>query len=198
MKYLLVAFLLVGSLWASNFDKGLEAYNNKNYMNAITYYKLSENAGAQYNLGLIYEYGKGVKKNYKEALKWYILSAKQGYPSAQYNVGFMYHSGKGTEQNYKEALKWYELSAKQGKAKAMNNLGHMYLEGNGVLQDYKKAEKYFKQAIKNKLSFSKCNLGVIYAEQGKISKAKAIVKEGYNEGEDYCKTIWNKYELGKK
>tara|TARA_B100000686_G_scaffold125141_1_gene132594 strand:- start:939 stop:1187 length:249 start_codon:yes stop_codon:yes gene_type:complete len=35
------------------------------------------------------------RKDYKEAAKWYRLSAEQGDEAAQYNLGQMYYEGKG-------------------------------------------------------------------------------------------------------
>jgi len=37
------------------------------------------NAQAQYNLGAMYKDGAGVPQDYKTAVKWFTLSAKQGY-----------------------------------------------------------------------------------------------------------------------
>jgi hypothetical protein len=83
------------------------------------------------------------RKDYKEAVKWYRLSAEQGIASAQYNLGFMYSNGQGVPQDYKEAVKWYRLSAEQGHAFAQSNLGQMYLKGLGVPQDYVLAHMWF-------------------------------------------------------
>ncbi len=52
-------------------------------------------ANAQYQLGGVYAFAKGVPQNYEEALKWYRLAAKQGLPKSQYNVGWIYYLGKG-------------------------------------------------------------------------------------------------------
>ena len=52
-------------------------------------------AGAQYNLGVMYDNGQGVPQNYAEAVKWYRLAADQGDASAQYNLGVMYDNGRG-------------------------------------------------------------------------------------------------------
>ena len=41
------------------------------------------NADAQSNLGLMYESGRGVPQDYKEAIKWYRLAADQGFARAQ-------------------------------------------------------------------------------------------------------------------
>jgi TPR repeat protein len=41
-----------------------------------------ENAGAQYNLGNMYDFGKGVLKDAKQAASWYQKAAEQGYAKA--------------------------------------------------------------------------------------------------------------------
>jgi TPR repeat protein len=38
---------------------------------------------AQWNLGNCYVKGQGVEQDYKQALKWYLLSAKQGHKRSQ-------------------------------------------------------------------------------------------------------------------
>ncbi|MBO5359005.1 MAG: sel1 repeat family protein, partial [Clostridia bacterium] len=48
---------------------------------------------AQYQLACAYKDGKGTEKNEKEAFKWYMESAKQGYPDAQAYVGYFYRWG---------------------------------------------------------------------------------------------------------
>ena len=78
----------------------------------------------------------GVTQDYKEAGKWYRLSADQGNAGAQFNLGLMYYEGQGVKQDYSEALKWYQLSADQGYSLAQYNLGVMYEDGQGVTKDY--------------------------------------------------------------
>ena len=62
--------------------------------------------------------GKGVRLNYKAALKWYKLAAIQRHARAQAVLGYMHQLGKGITQNYKTALKWYKLAAEQGNHNA--------------------------------------------------------------------------------
>ena len=66
--------------------------------------------GAQSNLGVMYNYGRGVPKDYAEAAKWYRLAADQGNVRAQYNLGFMYDDGRGVPQDYVQSHKWYDLA----------------------------------------------------------------------------------------
>ena len=79
--------------------------------------------------------GRGVPKDYDEAVKWYRLAAAQGNALAQNNLGVMYENGLGVPKDYDEAIKWYRLAAAQGNAAAQNNLGGMYANGRGVPQD---------------------------------------------------------------
>lgn len=98
---------------------------------------------AQYDLGWMYESGEGVKKDLKEAFKWFSLAAKQGDAGAQFNLGWMYESGEGATKNPKEALKYYELAANQGDPDAQYSLGLMLANGEGCPQDLVGAYMWF-------------------------------------------------------
>ena len=50
-------------------------------------------AAAQFDLGVLYENGDGVRQDYVEAVNWYRLSAEQGYAMAQNNLAGMYARG---------------------------------------------------------------------------------------------------------
>lgn len=45
-------------------------------------------AGAQVNLGEVYDKGLGVAQDYVEAVKWYRKAVKQGDAEAQANLGW--------------------------------------------------------------------------------------------------------------
>ena len=101
---------------------------------------------AQFNLGIAYDYGRGVKQDYKEAVEWYRKAAEQGDAKAQHNLGVNYSKGQGVKQDHKEAVTWYRLAAEQGLAVSQNNLGGMYAVGDGVPQDFAKALKWLQSA----------------------------------------------------
>ena len=42
----------------------------------------------------MYEYGRGVGQSLTEAVKWYRLSAEQGFAEGQSNLGYMYETGR--------------------------------------------------------------------------------------------------------
>ena len=107
------------------------------------------NADAQFNLGLMYESGRGVRQDYTKAVQWYRKAAGQGHAKAQYNLGGMYANGKGVLQNLVQAEQWYRKAAEQGIAEAQYNLGVMYDNGQGVRQNYKIAKEWFGKACDN-------------------------------------------------
>jgi TPR repeat protein len=56
------------------------------YEKALLYYRKAAESGnivGQYNMGIMYQYGKGVEKDETTAIYWYRKSARQGYISAQ-------------------------------------------------------------------------------------------------------------------
>ncbi len=149
---LVVVTLFVGSVtaYAAEFDVGVKAYQRGDYATAIQIFRQFADRGnaiAQNNLGLIYDYGKGVAQDYAEAAKWYRKAADQGYVRAQSNLGVMYDKGWGVAQDYGEALRWYRKAADQGYALAQDNLGTMYHFGTGVTRDYVQAHMWFTLAV---------------------------------------------------
>ena len=75
---------------------------------AVTWYRKAAGQNhpqAQYNLGWMYEQGRGVEKNEKEAVRWYLKAAEQNIPQAQYRLGAMYARGLGVKKNEKEEKK---------------------------------------------------------------------------------------------
>ena len=78
-------------------------------------------AYAQYELGKWYAIGRGVKQDFKKALKWWQKAADQGNAIAQSNLGFMYYNGQGVEQNDVTAYAWWEIASTIGHQGAQKN-----------------------------------------------------------------------------
>ncbi len=53
---------------------------------------------AQLELGDCFEDGEGVEQDYAEAIRWYKLSAEQGYVEAEFALGFCYEFGVGVDE----------------------------------------------------------------------------------------------------
>ena len=130
-------------------EAGVAAYQRGDFAAAFQLFQpLAEHgdASAQSNLGVMYEQGRGVAQNYREAMRWFRLAAVQGNASAQSNLGVMYYKGQGIAQDYAEAMKWYRLAAEQRNPEAQFNLGVMFEEGRGVAQDRVRAHMWYNLA----------------------------------------------------
>jgi TPR repeat protein len=108
---------------------------------------LQDSTPALLKLGMMYEEGHGVSRNYEVALVHYKAAANRDDPVAQYLLGLNYRMGDlGLEQNYSEALKYLQKSAEAGFPSAQRVLGLMYSEGVGCPQDHSIAFSWFQKA----------------------------------------------------
>ena len=71
-------------------------------------------ATAQFNLGLMYETGRGVRQDYAQAAGWFRKAAEQGDAYAQHNLALMYAFGRGVPQNYTIAKEWLGKACTNG------------------------------------------------------------------------------------
>jgi hypothetical protein len=94
----------------------------------------------------MYREGKGVTRDYGQAVAWYRKAAEQGNAKAQFFLGGMYYVGEGVTRDYGQAAVWYRKAAEQGDAQAQFNLGWMYQEGKGVTRDYEAAYGWLARA----------------------------------------------------
>ena len=148
------------------YEEGKQAYLSQDYERALEILKpLAENGNsqAQITLGLMYDYGQGVKKDPAESIKWYRMAAEQGEPLVQHDIGVKYFKGNGVDQNYEEAAKWWEMSANAGIADSQFNLGLMFYRGIGLAKDYDKAADLFEKAAEQGHGHAQYSLAVMYA-----------------------------------
>jgi TPR repeat protein len=110
----LFSILVVKLAVAADFQKGLDAALNRDFLTANEEWTpLAERGDAtpQFQLGWLYEEGLGVSKDYKTAIKWYKRAAEQGYAYAQSALGRMYEKGKGVPQDYSRAYLWFNIAS---------------------------------------------------------------------------------------
>jgi len=119
-------------------------------------------AGAQSDLGVMYERGDGVLEDYAEAVRLFRLAAEQGDANAQTNLGNMYVNGEGVPEDYAEAVRLFRLAAEQGLARAQYNLGIMYSNGRGVPEDDAERVRWYRLAAEQGYANAQTNLGNMY------------------------------------
>ena len=106
-------------------DEAKSAYEKGDYTRAATLTRPFADQGqawAQFNLATMFEEGKGVSQDGKEAEVWYGKAAEQGHARAQFEIGMMEWHRKHKEK----AKDWFLKAAEQGHAPAMVNLGVMF------------------------------------------------------------------------
>ena len=103
---------------------------------------------AMYEVGRLYERGRGTKKNITLATQWYQSASDAGQPYAQSRLGIMYFEGRGVKQNYAKALKLLNAAAKEHVPSAQYQLANMYELGTGVEQDLNQAIHWYAQSDK--------------------------------------------------
>ena len=103
-------------------------------------------AEVQFNLGVCYEFGRGVEKDEVKAFEWYKKAAEWGYAKAQFKLGICYEFGKGVERDERKAFEWYKEAVEQGDVEAQFNLGVCYEFGRGVEKDENKAFEWYEKA----------------------------------------------------
>jgi uncharacterized protein len=101
---------------------GCQTVGGDTYQRTLSYAERG-NVTAQSDLGTLYAQGQGVPQDFKEAVKWYRLSAEQGEAKAQYNLGNMYAKGTGVLQDYALAHMWLNISGSNGHKNAVYNRG---------------------------------------------------------------------------
>lgn len=99
----------------------------------------SGDASAQYNMGVLYDRGYGVDRDYAKARQWYEKAAAQHYARAEHNLGIMYEAGKGVPRDLGKAAHWFRRGADDGQTASQNNLAVLYMKGEGVPQNTGKA-----------------------------------------------------------
>ena len=175
----------------------------KDYDKVIKLYKKGAKQGdaeAQYNLGYMYENGKGVEGDYVIAAEWYEKAAAQGHAKAQNNLAFLYRKGYGVPQDIDKAIELYEKSAGQGCVTAQTNLGYLYKYGTEIGQDYVKAAECFLKAANQGHANAQRYLGYMYyhgkgveQDYGKAAEwFEKAAEQGDEEAADKLREIYEK------
>nr|WP_282706524.1 tetratricopeptide repeat protein [Pseudomonas syringae] len=87
---------------------------------------------AQYQLALMLKEGRGVERNYAEALLYFRALSAERIAYAENELGNMYKHGYGVPQDYSKAMDWYWKAAGQDDDVAFANLSLIYEKGLGV------------------------------------------------------------------
>ncbi|MGD2056151.1 MAG: tetratricopeptide repeat protein [Gammaproteobacteria bacterium] len=170
------------------------------------------NSDAQYDVGAMYQNGRGVTADRYQAMAWYRKAAAQGHPAAisrldlmqaneerfdsekkraengdtesQYELGNMYAKGIGTPIDHEQSRQWYQKAASQGHIKAGYKLGLIFHEGSGVRKNSKTALGWFRQAAEKGYAPAQYYLGKLYATGDGVGKNYHTALEWFTQAVD--------------
>ncbi|MEJ2137006.1 MAG: tetratricopeptide repeat protein [Desulfofustis sp.] len=169
-------------------------------------------SAAQYDVGSMYQNGRGVKADRDKAIEWYTraaeqenkeaasrlelmksnesrfstteISASRGEVDSQFDLGNMYEKGIGTRIDYVQARHWYGKAAAAGHTNASFSLGLMYYEGSGIKKNNKMAFKWFSDAARQGSTPAQYYLGKLYASGSGVRKNYATALQWYSRAAD--------------
>lgn len=101
---------------------------------------------AMYEVGRMYERGRGTEQDMAKAAAWFQKSADKGQQEARARLGILYYDGLGLPKNVNKAAELLATAANAGVSSAQFYLALMYENGDGMPQDSQKAIQWYKAA----------------------------------------------------
>ncbi len=174
--------------FAQDLGKGINAFNEGKYQVALTELKpLAEagNAKAQFFMGEMYGWGRGVKRDYARARKWYLKASKQNMYKADSRLALYYLSGFGVAKDEMLALFYAQRGANNNDETAQYLLGRFYEAGRaGLSVDNRKAVKWYKAAVDNGYLSIYEDLGRAYEKIGDFVNAEKWYQKAVDRGDE--------------
>lgn len=145
---------------------------------------------AQGLLGNLSFYGNGeVKKDYKEALKWYSKGMENGDVNSWHQIAYAYFHGFGVEKDDDKAVEMMKDLAELGVAASQYMLGYIY-ENSSIVKNCKEAVRWYEKAVKQNHLYAIYSLGVCYDDgrgvEQNYRKAVELYEKGANMGDESC------------
>ena len=153
-------------------------------------------ASAQWYVGHKLVYGKIVKMDEEEGVKWLRKSAEQEDANAAYELGDCYRNGWSVEEDITEAFKWYKKAAVLGEERACFKVGYAYYFGKGLDENEAEAFIWFTKAAEKGHAEAQCRLAECYLLGNGVEQDYEKAREWYcksaEQGEDLAQ-----FNLGK-
>lgn len=147
---------------------------------------------AMYALGICYELGKGVRRNYYQAVHWYICTDENITNDIMNNPDPIGDAAQAAIRRYFEDEEYAEFvdelldtekaetddffgadeeAAQSGDAEAQNRLGHRYFYGNGTQRDIVQAIYWYRESAKGGCEAGMLHLAEYYKSRRQYKEA---------------------------
>ena len=146
----LAGFFLAAIPASADTAAGVAAFKNKDYHRAYQEWKAAAEAGqaeAEFDLGLLYAQGLGVRRDLSEAMRLYRSAAEKGNAQAQFALGQIYLRGWGTPRDEVDAIRWIMMANSVEAAGPPTDW--VAVEGYGVPRDPRQAVYWYDRAARS-------------------------------------------------
>ena len=155
---LIFALFLLSEFTYADVSVGLQAWHEQNWDMAASEflkYENLDNAKAQYRLGYLYLWGRGVNKDIKHGIQWITKAADQKYVKAAYALGHLYLKGTLIEKNKIVSSLYFGQCSVHGYLPCMKHYAHSLYEGHQGEPNYIEALFYldvYRRFVTNDIS----------------------------------------------
>lgn len=161
---IVLTFALAIPAWA-DWDKGWDAYKNRDYMTASReFMALADKGDARAQVTILT-----------------MALFDEGGPWADDMMGKLF--GMLKKSNLNEAVKWFRNAANQGDTKAGTLLAQMYGEGLGVPKDFDESSKLLLKAAEQGEVTAQKYLAFMLAFQNKITESQNWTRKAAEQGD---------------
>ncbi len=146
----LAGFFLAAIPASADTAAGVAAFKTKDYHRAYQEWKAAAEAGqaeAEFDLGLLYAEGLGVRRDLSEAMRLYRSAAEKGNAQAQFALGQIYLRGWGTPRDEVDAIRWIMMANSVEAAGPPTDW--VAVEGYGVPRDPRQAVYWYDRAARS-------------------------------------------------
>ncbi|KAG2214372.1 hypothetical protein INT47_000928 [Mucor saturninus] len=158
-------YQIASSYWSQNSDDKSYAFmgilyalrddGEQDFIKAMSWFRLTKRSVwtvYDVSIGIFYEKGLGIEKNYSEAIVYYNNACEGKVAQGFVSMGLLYQKGLGVPQDFTKSHELYETALKIDEnngahGDAMACLGILYQYGLGVTTSHSKAIGYFQKAV---------------------------------------------------
>ena len=188
MRYFQIfAFFLVffcisntGFVRADTYSRGFQALEKRDYKTALYYLSLfaaNGDAKANYNLGIMYRDGLGVKKDDVQSLIHFIEAAESRHILGNYAVGLAFLQGRGSNVDVETALYYLKEATLLGHALSPVEMGRIYFEGGLTERDVVAAHFWWSVARDRNAPVAKESLNSLNQQMTEAQKEQAALQQ---------------------
>jgi uncharacterized protein len=134
----------------------------------------SGDALAMYEIGRMYERGRGTDQNVAKAVEWYKKASEKGQHEAKARLGILFLEGNGVARNVTSAAELLAAAADAGVATAQFYLATMFENGEGLAQDEQKALRWYKAAAEGGYYQAKARIAALSTKP--VAPRKPVAK----------------------